>query len=81
MTETNEHIQKSATARTLAVKARREVVEALAQPYRRGHTEDIRDTLVKVQSTIEALDRAAADEREIERDSGQRPGYAIDRPF
>ncbi len=81
MTETNEHIQKLATARTLTVKARREVVEALAQPYRRGHTEDIRDMLMKVQSTIEALDRALADEREIERGIGQAAGYTADRPF
>lgn len=54
------------------VKARREVVEALAGPSKRH---DNMDMLVKLQATIEAIDRAISDERQTER---QPAGYVTD---
>jgi hypothetical protein len=67
MAEEKEHIRKLAEARALAVKARREAVDELTASYKRRHAENKQDVLIKLQGTIEAIDRAISDEREIER--------------
>ena len=59
--------------RTLAVKARREAVDELTASYKRRHAENKQDILIKLQSTIEAIDRAISDEREIERRHAATP--------
>ena len=48
-----------------AVKARREVAVTLTENFRRGHTEDVRDLFIRLQDTIEAIDRAILDEERI----------------
>jgi hypothetical protein len=65
MTDENEHVQQLIAARDQAVKVRREVAHSLSESYRRGHTEDLHDLFVKLQNTIEAIDRAIADERSL----------------
>jgi hypothetical protein len=67
MPEENEHIRKLTEARALAVKARRQAVDELTASYKRRHAENKQDILIKLQSTIEAIDRAISDEREIDR--------------
>jgi hypothetical protein len=77
--EENEHVRKLNEARALAVKARREAVDELTASYKRKHAENKQDVLIKLQNTIEAIDRAIADERELGGQSVGRPiGYAID---
>jgi hypothetical protein len=67
MSARNEHIGKLIEAREHAVKARRDVVAgALAQPYKRGASENMQEVFVKLQGVIEAIDRAIEDERRLE---------------
>ena len=73
----NEHIQKLFAARSTMVKARREVADALAAPYKRGHTENMRAQFKELQSTIEAIDRAIGDENHLQSDPDRRPGVTI----
>jgi hypothetical protein len=47
------------------VAERREVASALTEKYKRGHTDDMRELLVQIQATIDAIDRAIADEKNI----------------
>jgi hypothetical protein len=74
----NEHIQKLTTARDITVKARREVADALTQPYKRGQTENVRDMFVKLQSTIEAIDRALIHEQKIAQGGDSAAGWTLD---
>ena len=64
MAEENQHIQKLIEAREHHVKARRDIARTLAEPYKRGHPE-MRDAFKDLQSAIEAIDRAIADERRL----------------
>ena len=61
----NDHLKKLHAARVQAVKARREVAVTLTENFRRGHTEDVRDLFIRLQDTIEAIDRAILDEERI----------------
>lgn len=63
MDEQNEHTKKLAAARAELVSDRRNLAEALAQPYKRGHTENMRSSFVATQAAIEAVDRALIDEQ------------------
>jgi hypothetical protein len=56
------HVKQLVAAREKLVADRRELAEALAKPFERGHT-DSRDKFVAVQMAIEAIDRALQDEQ------------------
>jgi hypothetical protein len=65
MADENEHIAKLTAARSRMVTERRDVASALTEKYKRAHTNDMRELLVQIQATIEAIDRAIADEKNI----------------
>ena len=65
MAEANQHIGKLIEARAQVVKARREVAIALAEPSRRDRGELYED-FARMQSVVEAIERAVEDERTIE---------------
>ena len=60
-----DQIDKLRAARDQQVEARRQLAEALAAPYKGGHTENMRGAFLEVQATIEAIDRAIADEQHL----------------
>ncbi len=70
MDQENEHTKKLAAARGKLVDERRTVADALGKPYKKGHTENMRAAFVLVQNSIEAVDRALADERNM---AGSKP--------
>jgi hypothetical protein len=49
--------------RALSVRQRRQLVRDLASPNERGSAQDVRDLFLKLQTTIEAIDRALVDEQ------------------
>ena len=55
-------------AREKAVIERRNVAESLLQPYQRGQTERMHELFVSLQNTIESIDRALSDEKELAKD-------------
>jgi hypothetical protein len=57
------HIDDLRALRSLSVQKRRQLVRELAHPDDRGSAQDVRDLFLKLQTTIEAIDRALADER------------------
>ena len=61
----NEHITNLIAARDKEVAHRREVAGALAAKHQRGHPDDLRETVVRIQNAIEAIDRAITDERQL----------------
>jgi hypothetical protein len=65
MAAQNDHLKNLHAARMQAVKGRREVADTLTENFRRGHTEDVRDLFIKLQDTIEAIDRAILDEERM----------------
>jgi hypothetical protein len=65
MTDDNDHLAKLVAARARMVAERREVARALTEKYKRGQTNEMRDLLVQIQTTIDAIDRAIADEKNI----------------
>jgi hypothetical protein len=67
-------IRKLSEARAQAVRARREVANTLATPYKHGHPENMHEVFVKLQDVIEAIDRAIDDEQRIEKDGGRTAG-------
>jgi hypothetical protein len=60
---TNPHIGSLDAAREQLVKQRRQLVEELAKPWVRGKTDDFRESFVKVQQAIAAIDEALKDEK------------------
>jgi hypothetical protein len=52
-------------ARDRVVAERRQIANGLAQEYKHGHSVEMRERFISIQSTIEAIDRAIADERRI----------------
>jgi hypothetical protein len=66
MTQENEHIRTLIAARVREIEQRRNAAKTLAQQYVRGDTEYLRENFVKIQDTIEAINRAIADEEVIE---------------
>jgi hypothetical protein len=69
----NEHIEKLKGARRRAVVDRRNVTEALTADYKRGHTENMRSRFMELQGLIETIDRAIADETQIESEESHVP--------
>jgi hypothetical protein len=61
----NEHVKALVAARLKTVAERRLIAEALKTDYRRGRSEETLETFVKLQETIEAIDRAIADEERM----------------
>ena len=49
--------------RALSVQKRRQLVRDLANPNERDSAQDLRDLFLKLQTTIEAIDRALVDEQ------------------
>lgn len=67
MSARNQHIGKLMEAREHAVKARHDVIAgALAQPYKRGASENMQEVFLNLQGVIEAIDRAIEDEQRLE---------------
>jgi hypothetical protein len=62
MAQKLEHIRNLVAARDREVLHRREVAGELAKKYDRAHTEI---TFISIQNTIDAIDRAIADEKLI----------------
>lgn len=65
MTDDNDHLAKLVAARSRMVAERRDVARALTEKYKRGQTNEMRELLVQIQATIDAIDRAIADEKNI----------------
>jgi hypothetical protein len=65
---TNPHIGSLDAAREQLVKQRRQLVEELAKPWVRGKTDDFRESFVKVQQAIAAIDEALKDEKKSDPD-------------
>jgi hypothetical protein len=61
----NEHVQKLIAARAREVTHRRGIAEAWAEKHDRGDTENIRESFIKIQDVIEAVERAIWHERYI----------------
>jgi hypothetical protein len=57
------HIEDLQNLRATSVQQRRQLVRDLATPNERGGGQDVRDLFLKLQSTIEAIDRALRDEQ------------------
>lgn len=65
MTDYNPHVDELQRARDKELAQRREVAKALAQQYEGGRAEEMRDDFIKIQATIEAIERALAHEEYI----------------
>jgi hypothetical protein len=59
----NEHVQKLIAARDREVTHRHDVARALAEKQNRGDAESIRDAFIKIQNTIDAIERAIGQEK------------------
>jgi hypothetical protein len=78
MIQENEHIRTLIAARAREIEQRRNAAKTLAQQYVRGNTEYLRENFVKIQDTIEAINRAIADEEVIE---GREPRSSSSTPI
>ena len=77
MAHDSEHQKKLTDARDRVVAERRQISDALAQEYKHGHSVEMRERFISIQNTIEAIDRAIADERRITSgDNSVPPGGA-----
>jgi hypothetical protein len=76
MTQENEHFRTLVAARNRELEHRRDVAKVLAEKYNRGHTEKW-ELFISIQSTIEAIDRALADEGQLANEPGGRQGFRI----
>jgi len=65
MAQENEHIKTLVAARDSEVAHRREVASGMAEKHQRGHVQDMREAIVRIQNAIEAIDCAIADEKLI----------------
>jgi hypothetical protein len=61
----NEHIKQLAAARARLMADRRHAVKEIADENRRGLNDDSCDALILIQTAIEAIDRALADEAKL----------------
>ena len=69
------HIEDLQNLRALSVHQRRQLVRDLATPSAHGGAQDLRELFLKLQTTIEAIDRAIEDERgEVVRTAPARLG-------
>jgi hypothetical protein len=63
------HIDDLRALRSLSVQKRRQLVRELAHPDDRGSAQDARDLFLKLQTTIEAIDRALVTSKQTLPDS------------
>lgn len=63
MDKESEHIKTLLNARERMVAGRRALAVTLAKEYKRGQTEKMEEHFIAVQNTIDAIDRALADEK------------------
>lgn len=63
MDKESEHIKTLLNARERMVAGRRALADTLTKEYKRGHTEKMEERFIAVQNTIDAIDRALADEK------------------
>ena len=61
----NEHVKQLSAARVRLIADRRHAAQQIAEENRRGLNGDTCDALILVQTTIEAIDRALADEAKL----------------
>ncbi len=66
----NSHIEALNKLREVMVAQRRQVVVDLATPSERGGAQDLREQFIRVQATLESIDRALHDEAAL--DKGDR---------
>lgn len=71
--EENEHVNQLSAARGRLIADRRQAVQEIAGQNRRGLNGDTCDALILIQTTIEALDRALADETKFARERNALP--------
>ena len=76
MAHDSEHLKKLTDARDRVVAERRQISDALAQEYKHGHSVEMRERFISIQSTIEAIDRATAGEKRIASGDNVPPGGA-----
>ena len=69
----NEHVKQLSAARSRLIADRRHAVQAIAEENRRGLNGDTCDALILIQTTIEAIDRALADETKLARERDALP--------
>ena len=55
----------TSVVRNHEVEQRRYVAAELAEGYKRDHTEKMREALISIQNTIEAIDRAIQNEQDL----------------
>jgi hypothetical protein len=60
-----EHIEALEELRRRTVEQRRKIVKDLAAPKEHGGAQDLREMLIRIQTTLEAVDRALEDERRL----------------
>jgi hypothetical protein len=61
----SEHVLALNKLRQLTVDQRRQLVNDLANPHERGGAQDLREQFIRVQMTLEAIDRALKDEQAV----------------
>jgi hypothetical protein len=66
----NSYLKELRAARAQAVAQRREVTKALSEGYKGSHAENMSTNLITLQNTIEAIDRAIADEERLASEPG-----------
>ena len=59
---TTPHLEDLQRLRALTIEQRRKLVGDLTRPSERGSAQDLRELFLKLQETIEAVDRAIKDE-------------------
>jgi hypothetical protein len=64
----NEHVKQLSAARVRLIADRRSAAIAIADESRRGLNGDSCDALILIQTTVEAIDRALADEAKLARE-------------
>lgn len=80
------HVEVLQKARDEMVKTRRDMADALSKPYDPGKTPRMRTTFIEIQSLIEQIDKAIADEHNlvvpapVKGFSAKDQGYTTDVP-
>ena len=67
----NEHVKQLSAARGRLIADRRSAATAIADESRRGLNGDSCDALILIQTTLEAIDRALADEAKLAREESK----------
>jgi hypothetical protein len=67
----NEHVKQLSAARIRLIADRRHAAKEIADENRRGLNDNSCDALILIQTTIEAIDRAVADEAKLAREDSK----------